>query len=550
MARKCGQHLTGPGEICILAPMRAHRCRSALAWKNCLFTLPLLLLAIVLPVISQAAATAAPGGPPTISTSPIIGGNRAVVQPGDSQQIIISKLGQPHALASAGGGARTLMDYPEGQIILENGHATTIPAALQGPPLPAPAPTPSPISRSPSTPVASTSVSNTTQPTQPIAVTQTTTPVSTRAVIRLGDTKADIESRLGVAPASAGSDAQLTLFYPDGQILLQNDHATQVDAALLDPAPAGSPRAAATFAPAPVSSQPVTASIPVNTPGGSVTMNASLPATTSAAKPASGTAAKPAASSGTAKAAASGGTAKPAAPKTEPPPEDTGFSIPSYVYVGVALLLVFIGLKVWDKVSAKRKAAAATATPATGNPAIQPGMAGSAAPEMPVPEAAAPKPAHKVIPLPLKKPAPAAEAPPPTAPVAAVPAQPAAPPPATPAPDAPRPKLTMPNKSAPVAPPPAAPPAPAPVAPAPAATPPTPAAPAPDAPRPKLTMPNRAAVPPASPAAPVAPAEPKPAETPAPTTPSPEQKPAETPRLGLKLNRPATPPPPTPPGGS
>lgn len=504
----------------------------ALAWKKCFLTLPLLLLVSASPVTVRAAATS--GGPPSISMSPVIGsGNRAVVQPGDTQQIIIGKLGQPHSLASMGGGARILMDYPEGQIILENGRATMIPAALQGPPLPTPAPVASVVSPASNTPATTVPTATTTTPTLPTA------PVSLRAVIRLGDTKADIEARLGPAPASAGSDAQLTLFYPDGQIILQNDHATQVDQALLDPAPAGSPRTAATFAPAPASAPLPAVTIPVNTPGAQVTMTASIPSGT--AKAPASTAAKPAGSAGTAKPAGSSGTAKPAAPKTAPPPEDTGFSIPSYVYVAVALILAFIGLKVWDRVSAKRKARATPATPAAGNPAIQPGMAGSTAAEVPVPEVAAPKAAPKTIPLPLKKAAPPAEsAPPPPAPVAATPA----PTPAAPSPEAPRPKLTMPNKAAaaPAATPPPAPPAPTPAT---APTPPSPVAP--DAPRPKLTMPNRAAAVPPAPAAPV---EPKPVESAPPATPAAEPKTAEPPRLGLKLNRPATPPPQNPPTSS
>ena len=191
---------------------------------------------------------------------PIIGStNRAVVQLGDTRQQIESKLGEARSMLGAG--SRMLMNYPEGQIVLENGHATDIPIALQAPVSLAPTPT----------------VAETSPPTSPISQPEVSTPIAA----------------------------------PTSEVVVTT-----------------TPMAAPAIAPTP--------------PPAAIQANiapATKPATPAASAPAIGIAAKPVASATTAKPAGSASTNKPAPPKVEPPPpDDSGFSIPSYAYVIVGLI--------------------------------------------------------------------------------------------------------------------------------------------------------------------------------------------------------------------
>ena len=56
--------------------------------------------------------------------------------------------------------------------------------------------------------------------------------VNPRAVVQAGDTEAQIEAKLGPARSVLGNGSQTLLSYPEGSIILVNDHATEIPAAL------------------------------------------------------------------------------------------------------------------------------------------------------------------------------------------------------------------------------------------------------------------------------------------------------------------------------
>jgi hypothetical protein len=287
-------------------------------------------------------------------------------------------------------------------------------------------------------------------------------PAGNRAVVHQGDSQAEIESKLGQPRMElgkqVGKDNETLLIYAEGQITLINDHATDIPAPLRF--------VAVSAAPTPTPTMPGN---PAYTASGAPPSDTTTPAANSSAST------SPEYSS---------------APSAAPPPKK-GFTILSYVFVGVALFAILAGIKIWDKKrsdapiatfdtgptleSVEAKLAAATRERNTNKPfasvtkSSRPGFA--LKPVMPADAEPAPKPSLSKMPFPQPK----------APPLAAAPA---------PAEDAPRPKLTMPMRS----------------------------------PQP---------VPATSAPAPVAAAESKGTEPPAGL------------RMGLKLNRPGPPPPPS-----
>ncbi|HVU36813.1 MAG TPA: hypothetical protein VHC95_00615, partial [Opitutales bacterium] len=237
-------------------------------------------------------------------------------------------------------------------------------------------------------------------------ITISTAPAGSRAVVQPGDSESTIIGKLGNPRASYGTDTQTFMDYPEGRIGLINDKATDIPPALRAPAPAVAPTPAPAQAPAPVTRAPTPAPVtPPSPPAETSTPVVTAPAATGTAK-AAGSAA--AASSAKPAAAATGTGAKPAAPAkaSEPPPEDSGFSIPIWAYVLVGLLVVFIGLKIWDMKAKQKKPADASL--AAGHHPVTATTAGAPL-SPPLPPAATAPPEPKKIPLPLKKAAPPPE---------------------------------------------------------------------------------------------------------------------------------------------
>ena len=218
-----------------------------------------------------------------------------------------------------------------------------------------------------------------------------------RAVVHPGDSEAAIEKLLGPGAVVEGA-GRTFMMYPEGRIILENDHAVEIPPALRAPAeaPVATPAPVASAAPAAPASATTT------------------PAP--AAKPA--VAAIPAAA------------AKPATPATTPAAAPIAVKplVPTWVWVSLVLALVLGGLKYWDyrakQPGSPEAGAPGSEAPGAGIPIREDVPVASVDPTMPSemvtepmmveppPESPEPEPVRGKIGL---RPAPAAETPPPEA---------------------------------------------------------------------------------------------------------------------------------------
>jgi len=176
----------------------------------------------------------------------------------------------------------------------------------------------------------------------PPAGAQPSTPAKAdRAVVHLGDSEAAIVKLLGPGAVVEGADRTF-MMYPEGRIVLENNHAVEIPPALRAPAET----------PPPVVVEASPPPVAVTAPSASPPLAASTPA-----QPAPTPPAKPAV------------TAAPAEPAksavlpvtTAVTPEAAKFAVPSWVWVSLVLALILGGLKYWDYRSKNKSAPSAEA---------------------------------------------------------------------------------------------------------------------------------------------------------------------------------------------
>jgi hypothetical protein len=228
-----------------------------------------------------------------------------------------------------------------------------------------------------------------------------------RAVVHPGDSEAAIVKRLGPGAVVEGA-GRTFMMYPEGRIILEDDHAVEIPPALR--APVEMPVIAPVPVAAVASPPPVAATPPV----------VSAPAAPTSAPVTPAPLAKPVA------AAVPAAAAKPATPPASPAAAPIAGKplVPTWVWVSLVLALVLGGLKYWDYRAKQPSAPEATApggdAPWVGIPIREDVPVASVDPTLPSemvtepmmvepPESPEPEPVRVKIGL---RPAPAVEAPP------------------------------------------------------------------------------------------------------------------------------------------